>query len=302
LCTPESQFKIQLLPKLGLAEPVQTFSYLRAKQILNGNHRFLLWGVDLDEPGDHDQVLSESIRMPELIAEIVRRYGIKVDKSTADFWIDHTPSNTRYGKILATWFPQARFIHIVRDGRAVAASVIPLDFGPDTILDAAYFWIERVSYGLMAELFFGPARAIRVRYEDLLADPSGTLRRLCEWLGIGYEAGMEQRRGFAVPEYTQAQHALVEQSIDVSRTSAWQERLTPRQVEIFEFIVGEMLEYLGYSRVTGFKARKARKIERLKMRLYAFFMRHANKRRYARRKAVHVGQHSDPSRYEGHGS
>jgi Sulfotransferase family len=68
-------------------------------------------------------------------------------KEEADWWVDHTPTNLRFARLLTAWFPEARFIHIVRDpGRA--ASVMPLNWGPNTITEAALFWKRRMALAL----------------------------------------------------------------------------------------------------------------------------------------------------------
>ena len=56
------------------------------------------------------------------------------------------------------------FRPLIRNGRAVAASVLPFDWRPNTILKTARFWKDSVNYGLDAETFI-PQRVYRVRYE-----------------------------------------------------------------------------------------------------------------------------------------
>jgi hypothetical protein len=90
---------------------------------LNKRSRFRIW----DLPIELDTCTHESVSYRECIDWLVTAYGEKVAKPAPAAWIDHTPKNARYAATLFHAFPDARMIHIVRDGRAVAASVLPLD-------------------------------------------------------------------------------------------------------------------------------------------------------------------------------
>lgn len=283
LCTPESQFKFQLPHRLRMSKVSDEINLRDAMDILNRHHLFLLWGLGTASPiqfGSAERRLS----VTELLTDLVRTYGRKQGREAADWWIDHTPTNLRHGKLLATWFPHAKFIHLVRDGRAVAASVMPLAWGPNTIVEAARYWKDQVSIGLAAQLYFGPDRAMQVRYEDLLENSSATVKRICDWLGVEYESGMEGRRGFATPiiPYATTQHVLVEQSIDATRASAWKSRLSSRQVELFENASGDLLDYLGYARLSGANPRRASKGESLRLFIQERSRRLINRRRQGR--------------------
>ena len=75
-------------------------------------------------------------------------------------------------------FPKAKYIHLLRDGRAVANSVLSLDWGPNTIPVAARSWVKNVSYGLAAESFFNNEKILRVKYENLTLKPIETLKNM----------------------------------------------------------------------------------------------------------------------------
>ena len=155
-----------------------------------------------------------------------------------------------------TAFPEAKIIHIIRDGRAVAASVRSLDWGPNTIIGAGHYWIEHVSYGLAAERRFAK-QIIQVRYEDLVSDPEDELKRLCAWLSLEFVETMIRGEGFSKPSYySYRAHHLIGKSPDASRAKAWQSELKPREIEEFESVTGEFLKYLGYELHYGLKARK----------------------------------------------
>jgi len=93
-----------------------------------------------------------------------------------------------YDRLLWIW-PDARFIHLVRDGRDVAyAHVLAgkagnMWHGIADWVDAEMLW-DRMSHKLP------PDRQCAVKYESLVSETEYELRRLCQFLGLGYEPAM----------------------------------------------------------------------------------------------------------------
>jgi hypothetical protein len=280
LCVPEMGFKFRLL---SAWDTVQTGDEReRTLDWLRRDWRFR--NFELDTP-PHSLLVPDQTYQ-EFLQAIVRRYGERHGKPEPRFWIDHTPRNTEYAWALLPLFPEAIVLHIVRDGRAVAASVMPLDWGPNQIHKAAEYWSKSVGAGLAAELW-NPPQIVRVRYEDLIQQPASTLRHLCSRIGIDYQDGMSQGAGFTVPRYTSKQHNLVGQPPDPTRASSWERQLSQRQIEIFESIAGDLLQYLGYSTRYGMTARSMSPVEMMALHVREIYRREVvNKFRIRSRRAL----------------
>lgn len=280
VCVPESHFIEHLLTQDGFdpeaIEPGKTLAAIVAHR----RYR-LLWDLPLDSDAVDAAELGSTYA--ELLSWLVRAYGGRLGKTGALLWVDHTPSNFKRGLTMLRMFPEARFIHLVRDGRGVAASLLPLDWGPNDILSAADFWMARCAAGLAAELQLGSERVLRVRYEDLLLNPEATLRAIAVFAGLPYESAMTQGTGHGPSRYNQRQHRLVGQPPDQSRAHSWNRCLTPRQIEIFESEAGELLETLGYQPDYGIRARPPRPAELFRMSLGAAVLRVRNNLRRRRR-------------------
>ena len=257
VCIPEMPFKFDLL-RLSPNGGEGRVAIATSLPTLRQRSSFRIWELPLDLSA----LAHEPMSCRELIDWLVMAYGQKVAKPRPAVWIDHTPKNVRYATTLLRAFPEAKMIHIVRDGRAVAASVLPLDWGPNEIEPAARFWAGRLAYGLMAESRW-PDRVVRVYYEDLVQAPEAMLQKLCTALDLTYDPAMSQAAGFQVPKYTAQQHALIGHAPDRSRVSGWEAQLTPRQVEIFEYTTGDLLEMLGYTLKFGLQAKKVSRRESL---------------------------------------
>lgn len=280
VCVPESQFASDLLREHVRAEP--GFGLTETVEKIREHFRFRLWELRIDWDGE---VCSDCISSyADLMEFLVRRYADEHDRASAAIWVDHTPSNTRHATTLLDIFPDAKFIHIVRDGRAVSASICPLDWGPNVVAASAPWWAERVGYGLAAEASLGPARVLRVRYEDIVLRTKETVRGVTDFLGLEFSSGMLEAGGFARPAFTRDQHALVGRPPDCSRVDAWRASLTDRQVEIFEYLTADLLSYLGYEPRFGMGATPPTSRERFGFAVNDIAGRCINKIRRNRRK------------------
>jgi hypothetical protein len=186
ICTPESQFKTRALRQSSRGDRVDIRT---AFHLIKADWRFKIWSLDIDSV-PYDELHSHQ----DLILRIVKAYGEKFGKPDAGIWVDHTPSNVKNAATLLELFPGAKFIHIVRDGRAVASSIMPLDWGANTINSAARSWVKRLSQYLAAESSLGSERISRVRFEDLVLEPETTLKSICSFLDIIINSNGERRR------------------------------------------------------------------------------------------------------------
>jgi tetratricopeptide (TPR) repeat protein len=122
--------------------------------------------------------------------------------------VESTPHNLLHMHMLSRLFPRARFVHLVRDGRDVAASLVQRDWmDPATgekvwccqdIGAAARYWGHVVSaVREQAELL--PGRYLEIRYEDLVAQPEFVLRHVTAFLGEAWDPSMLSAPTAATP-------------------------------------------------------------------------------------------------------
>jgi len=236
IAVPESQFLINLyrLSLNGMLCPNKASSFL------SSNKRFLIWNSSIPS---FEGV--KKIKTGEFIERLVENYSIQ-KKENLKFWVDHSPGHICYLMRLCEIFPEARFIHMVRDGRAVAASILSLPDWPfGTVYGVAQHWIKRVGIGVAAECSLKD-KILRVHYENLLKNPKIVLQKICNFIGLDYEERMLKGNGFKVPEYTKQQHQLVGKGIFIKRIDAWKKELSVNDIRVFESVCGDMLPYLGY--------------------------------------------------------
>ncbi|MGA9853598.1 MAG: sulfotransferase [Gammaproteobacteria bacterium] len=106
-------------------------------------------------------------------------------------WVDATPENSHYVYALSKLFPEARFIHLLRNPDEVARSLMKFSAAGarDHAHDEAYHnWLRLVSVCYDAEQALGTKRMIRVQYDELVGNPEETFQRVSSFLDEPYSA------------------------------------------------------------------------------------------------------------------
>jgi hypothetical protein len=235
---PESRFITELYPG---GTDIRCEDFLKR---LASHKRFLTWGLPIEavaaEIGDRQMLpYSDTIRSTYLA------YAKRDGKSS---WGDKTPRYIEHIPLLAELFPDARFIHIVRDGRNVALSYAHVDFGPRTVAKAAQLWSRRVSTGIREGRALGSQRYIEIRNEDLAGNTEAEVNKVCSFLGIEADPAMfdEEARARGVVE--KSKHNFDPAASGRTHMSDWRTEMRPRDVEVVEVIAGDVLSQLGYER------------------------------------------------------
>lgn len=159
------------------------------------------------------------------------------------YWIDRISSE----------IPSARFIHVVRDGRAVLNSTFnttrPYGEGEKMARDPltlARLWtklVRRVDDYAAAN----PGRCIQIRYEKLISDEEEQIARIGEFLGLGEGTMMEgEDYHEKIPDKEKAVHKLISSPGVPKRVNAWKRELSRGNLLVFEYRAAGTLEKYGY--------------------------------------------------------
>ena len=184
-------------------------------------------------------------------AEAVRVvFGLYAAAQGKRLYGDKTPGSVTQIELLGSLFPEARFVHIIRDGRAVALSYLERpEWGPKTMAEAAQHWKSRVTRGRRGGEALGRSRYREVKYEDMVADPEQVTRELCEFLGLGYAADMlnYHRHGAEFIAETKDPEAFKNLAKPVTKDLRdWRDQMSAADAALFEAIAGDLLVDLGY--------------------------------------------------------
>jgi hypothetical protein len=191
-------------------------------------------------------------------------YGLYAEGAGKPRWGDKTPRYTRKMPLIERTLPEARFVHLIRDGRDVALSLMEVHFGPDDVRGAAERWTQWIEqarrHGERVRHY------LELRYEDLIADPQAILGRICEFVELPWDPAMldyheraagrldEIVRDFdrasggpPIPADVRAhQHRHVSQPPREDRVARWRREMPAADQAAFEEVAGGLLTSLGY--------------------------------------------------------
>jgi len=226
------------------------------------------WG---DFTIDRDELLKRWHRVEPLRPRGVVRafYELYAEGQGKPRWGDKTPGYTMHIRRIAKVLPEAHFVHLIRDGRAVTHSrLTTLALTPTEMERVAGRWKRRVRRARRAGAHVG--RYLEVRYERLVTEPEATLRQVCDFIDLPWDPVMldhheraEERlaeidrdepefRGMPArsAENRRALHRQAAKPIDPSRIDRWRDEMSREDLETFERVAGDLLVELGYERAT----------------------------------------------------
>ncbi|MDQ7058492.1 MAG: sulfotransferase [Ghiorsea sp.] len=211
-------------------------------------HEFDKFNIDMRGLVHQLWQLPEHQRSLAEILDALYRYHGKQTGQSFTLWGDKTPKNTFELDMLIRIFPQAKFVHLLRDGVDVAASFVSRGL-MDNMLSAAKHWQTSV---LISREFMQqyPEQCIEVRYEDLVATPEQALKRLSDFLGLTFHADMveslkhTQNMGDlnAYAHYEKVLEPVSTRNIGLGRSS-----LSEQDKLMLQQHIGKTLSHMGYS-------------------------------------------------------
>ena len=179
--------------------------------------------------------------------------------------VEKSPPHALYWPAILRVLPEARFVNIVRDPRAVVASLLAAsrvpfgrDWAPGDAATATRFWSEHVVAGLRLQVRH-PSRCVTVRYETLLADTPAEIGRIVGRLGLPHSADWCRSATRACRlSALRRSSAHGAQKFRQGKADSWMSDLTPQQVRIIEEQVGPLMRLIGYEPVNGPTRRRTR--------------------------------------------
>jgi hypothetical protein len=203
---------------------------------------------------------SRGMHYRDFVRWLFDRYGEARGKPLVG---NKTPGHVRRLLTLHELWTEAKFVHIIRDGRDVCLSmrqkraatqkqIKPGRFATwedDPIITLALWWEWDVRLGREAGCRLGPQHYYEMRYEKLVADPGSVCRDLCRFLGVAYDDAMlehHQSKKSANGRVYQ-KHSRLERPITAGLRD-WREEMSPVETERFEAAAGDLLEELDYPR------------------------------------------------------
>lgn len=181
----------------------------------------------------HRLSVNRSLAFDDLARDFLKQLRAAVDPAEKRLHVG-CQIHRHYAQALAVW-PNARFIHIVRDGRDVCASWIRWGWLGNAYV-AGVSWCKALAEWTMVKQEIDAARRIELRFEDLIRFPDRELARLCEFIGVPYSDAMLRYH-----------EASTYESVDPAQAGKWRKQLARRDLCVFEAVAGRELLANGYA-------------------------------------------------------
>lgn len=230
-----------------------------------------IWNTLVPERDDHRLTAEDAT--PEVAAAIYEALADARRELRGDVLVEKNPKHVIRIPFLHALFPEARFLHLIRDGRDTVASLMFRNRGPEwghlqvpgwrellvryemaNHIRCAHQWHYAVS---AARRDAAAQRAIaardlyrEVKYEDLVRRPEEVLRSVCDFLALEPDPAVDAFLLKIQDETRDSYHARrqVRHFVDNHRRriGRYRENLEPKQLSEIMAVCGELLEELGY--------------------------------------------------------
>lgn len=179
-----------------------------------------------------DYAVSPSLGYREQVNDFLRQ---KQARSGGKNYIGATV-HVHFDRLRFLW-PHARYVHLVRDPRDVARSVLQKGWAGN-IYQASGLWIQAEDCWDLLTIHLSTDQAVELHYEDLVTRTESELSRICKFIGVEFAPVMldyqVDSRQYPPP--------------DRSLASQWKTTLSPREVAMVEHRTADRLESRGYVR------------------------------------------------------
>lgn len=242
-------------PAIYLEERALAFRIIAAAQragktiacnLTADRRKFRSWLIRNDLDGrlakllDHDRA-EQYGSWQELVRHSIEK---RLEEQKRSMWADKAPNLQHFLPDLRLLLPQARFIHIVRDGRANAYSLSRRS--SRSLLLSAQQWVDGNIQAITNQEWIGLDDYLIIRYEDLLRKPEATMRQVCTFLELPFSEAILDPSDDQIP----AGERYVKSKLDPDKIDAFRQQLSPRDMRQIEQIQAPLLQEFGYELLT----------------------------------------------------
>jgi len=238
----EASFLKPLLTKKNLMNPLP-LSRKRKRIIL----RYLLDDYQFKKWRMEEELLSplmeKQLTMRQLIGFLYVTFGQKHGKHMCG---EKNPTFIRKLKLLRDVYPNAKFIHIVRDGRDVYLSFKSRShYSAASLALSSFEWSIKLSI-IHRALKKAGSRVFELRYEDLIRDPVSQIKRVCSFLDVSFEEHMLDFWMHSSDFIDKEHSELIFRPIESANAFKWKNKLRSNELNKYDFFSHRNLRRYGY--------------------------------------------------------
>lgn len=205
---------------------------------------FKYWATDIQGLHVLLRTLPTEDRSYANLINLLYLYVSKENKPAIKVWGDKTPFLTYRLEWLRKIFPAARYIHLVRDGRAVVHSMIRKQ--NYSLNRAVIRWKDSIHLFGKHSRYVPPELVLKIKYEDFVSSPDKTLATVCAFIGVKYDPDIMTDRNIALGDDVLPHHQDLGKSIVLDSIDKWRYEMQPQVIKALNNRLRKELLLLNY--------------------------------------------------------
>lgn len=172
--------------------------------------------------------------------------------------------------LVRKYYPGAKFLYMVRDGRDVAVSAKKTIFNRYCVYYTAQLWKKEQQIGMYWLDKLAKTDIFTVRYEDLLTDPQGMVKSICAFLGVEYQDSLlnffetqeAKKSGQLNAAWKNTSRPIMKDNL-----GKFKAELSNREIDLFEAIAGRELDHFSYELTRPFYESESARARGIKFKM-----------------------------------
>jgi len=251
---PECQFIVNLYPKYGKISSWTKEMLIRFHEDLQVQWRFDTWKIDQDQLKSVLLSCEADSNYGDICKMVYLSYPSLFPKEDILVIGDKNPGYTIYTERLLKIYPDAKFIHIIRDYRDNFISIKNVDFElpvPALVVSKWKYFVKRFYKAQQRN----PENHLVLNYEKLVREPESVFAELCAFTGIKFHSEVfdfykkkEEVLNIYPPDFIKKYHSSLLNKISDKNVGRWKRDLNDRQIRICDQTAGHYADLAGYNR------------------------------------------------------
>ena len=202
------------------------------------------WEIKIDK----DKIFN-SVKERNLINIFFAIYDQYLESTNKKRWGCKSTFMINHVALIRYYYPQAKFIYMVRDGRDVAVSAKKAIFNHYSVYYVAKLWKKEQQIGIYWLNKLSMNDIFPIRYEDLLNDPERSVKSICYFLDESYEENMlnffktdEAKKSSCISAaWKNTANPIMKNNLGKFKTE-----LSEDEIDLFETIAAPELDHFSY--------------------------------------------------------
>lgn len=235
---PETRFFEEVLQPIAMGPR----THLKLVKRFQGNIRCKDLQLDTEALLDRFQKYSPSY--PNLLRAALEEFAFLQGRENVG---EKTPIHLMYVDTILQWYPEAKIVAIVRDGRDAVLSLMRVPWAHNDLARHCSDWVARMGF-LKQLLQRYPDQIHIARYEDLLGSSDSLLNEVFLFANIKPLTGVggDSKASLVVPKWEAGWKSNAVEALDPSRIAAWRRDASPEQICCMHMLMSDALQAWGY--------------------------------------------------------